>query len=347
MGLASALESRFRRRMSRVSRSPEAGRRRRGSCSRPLRLRHTGTVAGAIFGLIVWLHASTANAYCRTTTCDVDNAEGGCTWDDNNCATSGESLYWPDSCGWFGVQKDGSAKRKISYDTLHSAVVNAFGKWSKADCGGGAVPSFALQDTDTLYGPIECATHEFNKHAANASTWMFKDDGWPYVGTTTTIALTTLSVDIKTGRILDADVEINSFGTNITTSDTNVGADLDSIVTHESGHFLGLAHSAVASSTMFPNYPGIAIRSLDPDDEEGICAVYPPSAPPVCSEPEPLYGFSRYCGGINPSSKPDPAAASGGSKGCAVGPASPSGAASALTALALAGALAARRRRSR
>jgi hypothetical protein len=298
------------------------------------------TVAGAVLGLTVWLHPSTAGAYCRTTTCDVDSAEGDCTWDENKCATSGEPLFWPDHCGWFGIQKDGSRRRNISYQTFHDAVANAFGKWAKANCGGGAVPSFAIQDTDEMYGAIECAKHEFNKHAANASVWMFLDDGWPYVGTTTTIALTTLSVDIKTGRILDADVEINSFGTNITTSDVNIGADLDSIVTHESGHFLGLAHSAVTSSTMYPNYPGIAIRSLDPDDERGICEAYPPSDAPTCPEPEPLYGFSKYCDGVNPVTQPKT-----GSKGCAVALGAPSGTASALLGLALASGLAARRRR--
>jgi hypothetical protein len=300
------------------------------------------TTAAAVIGLSVAFHAATASAYCRTTTCDVDDAQEGCSWDDNGCATSGEPLYWPDSCGWFGIQKDGSAKRKISYETMHESVTNAFAKWSKANCGKGTVPSFEMQDTDGLYGPVVCAGHEFNKKAANASAWMFLDDSWPYVGTTTTIALTTLSVDIKTGRILDADVEINSFGTNITTSDVNIGADLDSIVTHESGHFLGLAHSAVMSSTMFPNYPGIAIRSLDPDDEAGICAAYPPSTPPVCGQPEPLYGFSAYCNGVNPATQPEKETLK---KNCAVSLGTISGAASAWIGVALAGGLAARRRR--
>jgi hypothetical protein len=258
----------------------------------------------AAIGLL--LSARTAGAYCRTTTCDVDMAQKDCTWDDNNCATAGHPLFWPDSCGWFGVQQDGSPKRHISYATFHSLVSNAFKKWSKASCGGGKVPSFEMTDTDTLYGAVVCPNREFNKNAANASAWMFRDNDWPYVGGSTTIALTTLSVDIPTGRILDADVEINSYRTDITTSDTNVGADLDSIVTHESGHFLGMAHSPVQDATMFANYSpsSIDIRTLSPDDEAGICAAYPPATPPTCGPPEPIYGFSRYCGGVNPSTQP-------------------------------------------
>jgi MYXO-CTERM domain-containing protein len=306
-------------------------------------------VAGVTLGLGVWLATGTASAFCRTTTCDVDNAQANCTWDSNNCATSGAPLFWPSSCGWFGVQKDGSPLRKITYDTLHAAVVNAFHKWSVVDCGGGRVPSFEMQDTDVLYGPVECANHEFNndknKVTGNASAWMFRDGGWPYVGSTTTIALTTLSVEISTGRILDADVEINSFGTNITTSDTNVGADLESVVTHEAGHFLGLAHSAVRDATMFANYSpsSISIRNLSVDDEQAICTAYPAAMPPTCGPPEPIYGFSKYCGGVNRSTLP--VGGSSSKSGCAVGTPRVATNDTALAALLVAGAATLRRRR--
>jgi MYXO-CTERM domain-containing protein len=298
----------------------------------------------AAVGLGIVLSAAAA-AYCRTTTCDVPNAPDDCTYDVNGCSTNGKPLYWPDGCGWFGVQKDASPRSHISYETFHSTVSNAFGKWSKANCAGGAVPSFAMEDTDALYGPVECPDHEFNKHAPNASAWMFRDDSWPYMDPGNTIALTSVSVDLTTGRILDADVEINSFGNRITTSDTNVGADLDSIVTHEAGHFLGLAHSSVATATMAPRYPGISIRSLAPDDEEGICTVYPPGKAPACGPPEPLYGFSKYCGGVNPSTGPQ----SGGDDGCtcSVGVTPPRRNFGALLGAMLGGVAALRRRRWR
>ena len=259
---------------------------------------------------------------------------------------AGDPLFWPSSCAWFGVQKDGSPKRHITYETLHTAVSNAFDKWAKADCGGGRVPSFTMQDTDELYGPVVCAKHEFNKTAANACAWMFRDSDWPYNDPTTTIALTTLSVEISTGRILDADVEINSFATNITTSDVNVGADLDSVVTHEAGHFLGMAHSAVRDATMYRNYSpaSTSIRVLSTDDQDGICEAYPDGAPPEsCGPPEPLYGFSKNCAGADPSTAP----VSGEKKSsCAIGnPATTGNGAAALSALLVAGVAALRRRR--
>lgn len=304
-------------------------------------------LAAAATVSLVSLHAG---AYCRTTTCDVAGAEAGCTADPSGCATSGKPLFWPSDCGWYGVQKDGSPLLKISYDEFHSVVVKAFSKWGDADCGGGKHPSFAMQDTDVLYEPVVCGRQEFNqgKDLGNASVWMFRDKDWPYQGVNSTIALTTLTVEIPTGKILDADVELNSFGTNISTSDTKVTADLESIVTHESGHFLGLAHSSDRMATMFAQYSASSttIRTLALDDMKGICAVYPPaSSAPACLEPSPLTGFSVNCGGVNPITKPVIQASTTTSGGCSVS--GTRGASPTWPALALAALLGAARWRRR
>jgi hypothetical protein len=299
------------------------------------------TIATAI-AVALGTGAGTAAAFCRTTTCDLDKAQAGCSWDPDGCTTGGKFLFWQGSCAWFGVQRDGSPKHHISYETAHALIANAFGKWAKANCGDGR-PSFAIDDTDDICGPVVCNSQEFDQKTANASVWMFRDDEWPYMDGGTTIALTTLSVEIKTGRILDADVEINSFANDITTSDTNVVADLDSIVTHESGHFLGLAHSPDMESTMYSMYSpaSLSIRSLSPDDEAAICATYPASTgKPTCGAPEPLYGYSKYCGGVNPCTLPEQ-----GTDGCTVTRVAQRGH-GATAALLVIGLAARRRRRS-
>jgi hypothetical protein len=229
-----------------------------------------------------------------------------CGQDADGCPTQGTPIYWPSDCSWFGVQEDGSPKRSVTYDTFHTLVKNAFAKWANADCGGGLHPSFEAQDTDALYGPAVCDQAEFNQKAPNANVWMFRDSTWPYANGASTIALTTLTIEVASGKIRDADVEVNSAVVDVTTSDTSVGADLDSIVTHESGHFLGLAHSLDPTATMYANYSpqSISIRTLAPDDIEGICGIYPPAAAPTCGEPDSISGFSRYCGGVNPSTLP-------------------------------------------
>ena len=60
----------------------------------------------------------------------------------------------------------------------------------------------------------------------------------------------------------------------------NIGSiyDLQTVVTHELGHSLGLGHSSVRSAEMFAYYDGIR-QSLTTDDINGIQAVWGPRVP--------------------------------------------------------------------
>ncbi len=50
--------------------------------------------------------------------------------------------------------------------------------------------------------------------------------------------------------------------------------DIETVALHEIGHLLGLDHSAVAGSVMFPSYGGVR-RSLTQDDIDGVRRLYP------------------------------------------------------------------------
>jgi hypothetical protein len=62
---------------------------------------------------------------------------------------------------------------------------------------------------------------------------------------------------------------------------------LQDAMTHEFGHMLGLWHSTVPTATMYPNMDRCTTewRTLDPDDINGIRALYPPIVPPPPTAP--------------------------------------------------------------
>lgn len=265
--------------------------------------------AAPALGLATWLVCGDASAYCRTTTCnaaEIDPSTGR-NYDcgpPGGCMTRGEPLYWPDLCVTFGVHAAGSPRRGISYSRAQEVAEAAFQEWISADCGNGFTPSIGVVPRGEVY----CDRLEFNHSGRdsvnapgpNANIVVFRDDDWPYNDEGKTIALTTITFATRTGEILDADIEVNSAEIAISTSDTLVTSDLQSILTHEFGHFFGLAHTKDETATMNADYNGgdKSFRTLAPDDIAGICDIYPGIAEPIsdCTGEEPRYGFSRYCG---------------------------------------------------
>jgi hypothetical protein len=78
-------------------------------------------------------------------------------------------------------------------------------------------------------------------------------------------------------NIIEADMEMNGVNyTWSTSSGSGSRVNAYSIILHEGGHYYGLGHTNVAGSTMWPSYAG-GIISLGPDDQAGICALYPGS----------------------------------------------------------------------
>jgi hypothetical protein len=77
------------------------------------------------------------------------------------------------------------------------------------------------------------------------------------------------------------------------------GADVQSILTHELGHFLGLGHAGrnAPDATMRANWDGIgtALRTLSADDEAAICELYPPDRIAATSSCTPRHGFGSEC----------------------------------------------------
>jgi hypothetical protein len=230
--------------------------------------------------------ASDAMAFCRSTTCT-----GECPRDENDCKTTGKQLFWAGGCVGFSLQEDSSVHIPMKY--FRQVAQRSFLAWTELECDSGiSTLSFAELDE------VSCKKTEYNSGGANANIILFQDNKWDYAGVDNTLAKTTVTFDDDTGEILDADIEINHAYNQFTINDDLVEYDLESVLTHEVGHFIGLDHSPDFSATMFAGYePGTTEqRTLEEDDILAACAVYPPERAVTCNT-EPRGGFATECGG--------------------------------------------------
>jgi hypothetical protein len=242
-------------------------------------------VASAVLGLT--LDAAVAHAYCRTTT---SKAPAGWNPAVSGCWTDGVPLQWSTDRVPYGVSSQ--ASRQVSLAEATRVADLAFAAWNDAECDGkplgieayddgpSTVPDGATGDAlaEWAYCPDSnsCAP-------ATHDVIVFDDDAWPYNDPVNTLALTTVTYGVDDGTIFEAYTEVNSAEHTLTTTEPPPSGgttyDLQAILTHEAGHFLGLAHATETTSIMYAYYQPGAI-TLTADDLDAICTVYPPASPP-------------------------------------------------------------------
>jgi hypothetical protein len=256
---------------------------------------------------VVLLAAPRAEAYCRTTTStvppDYDPSISGC-WN------YGLPLYWANACVSYDIQEN--ASRQVPYALAAEDIAIAFSQWTSTTCADGSEGSGRVSIDVRDFGPVACNKVEYNQYGPNQHAIIFRDTGWPYHDSSNTLALTTVTYDKTTGEIYDADMEINTTQPLSTTPTVDPGGfDFLSIVTHETGHFLGMAHSTDTHATMYAHYtPGDEVmRTLTEDDVSGICSIYAPDGlrhvakaaspsgvlPEEACDPTPRHGFTPEC----------------------------------------------------
>jgi len=206
----------------------------------------------------------------------------------------GVPVRWEKGTVGLGVAS-GSVLRGISAEAAGDALADALSTWASVTCpGSGGVPDLSIASLGVLDG----ATVGFVSGGANQGVTAFYDEEFPGGGSA--IARTLLGLNLRTGEILDADVILNSEGFPLAQAESaSGGIDLVAVLTHEIGHVLGLDHSDVPGATMQAETRGFGtaeLRTLEPDDVEGLCALYPP----------------RAAGEVDPGSEPEPPSAASG-----------------------------------
>lgn len=238
-------------------------------------------------------------------------------------------LFWPSGCALVTVYTNGYAG--LGRDEIAKSVAAAAQAWGPSvSCPSGDRPSFEMVVAMAPDGERAAAAEDFH------NVVVFTEAGWPYEADA--LALTTHYAD-PSGRIMDTDVEINP---NVAWANLDPGAppeshgierfDLQTVMTHELGHFVGLAHTcfsapgegsdretetpasllddsglpiprctdppdattatAAESIMWFVIAPETTKRALTADDVRAVCDMYPPGTGASC----PLSSPDDGCG---------------------------------------------------
>jgi MYXO-CTERM domain-containing protein len=222
------------------------------------------------------LVAGNADAFCRTTTtrppAGYDPAVSGC-W------TQGKPIAWL----WderISYELAAGASRQVDLADATRAADRAFAQWNQVECVGGPPNVTAFDD-----GPVAASGVAIDCRSIPCDPTLpgdyhlivFRDDRWDEEDPVNTLALTTITYAAESGVLFNAEIEINSHDHRLATREPIPrGAFwLEAILTHEAGHFLGLAHATDRRSIMYAYYTS-GSTELTPDDVAGICATYPP-----------------------------------------------------------------------
>jgi MYXO-CTERM domain-containing protein len=298
-------------------------------------------LAAYFFGVLAFSLgvSSTANAWCQSCTVARVRTEAGnaCPPQPCECRLDEGELWiaWNQRCISYSLHQAGSADiPRAEYERI---VADSFAEWTSASCGASPV-GFEVEQTDE---DAQGSTAEFASEGGNVNVVAFVRDWDERDYLPSAYAVTVTWFGVRSGEIFDADILLNEEywdWSECPETGCTGGRDVDlkNTLVHESGHFLGLAHSGegTEASTMWSCAPPgeVIKRDVDADDIEGLCSIYPAGSLEEACTFEPVGGFN-----------PSPIALRPSGCGCRVSRADPS----AGYAFVLLGVLFWRRRRSR
>jgi MYXO-CTERM domain-containing protein len=260
---------------------------------------------------------------------------------------AGYPLKWSSSCETVTIYLNGFSA--MTPDEVAKSIGAAAAAWGPdsvtcpADVGGGGNghPYFEILPQLATGGSVPALP----PHLDGQNSIVFQTTTWDATVSPEALAFTTVSKE-PSGHIVEADIEINAApGMGFEWANLDPGApsgghlpafDLQTVMTHEFGHFLGLAHTCVSDGysggsddgntvpagtkddkgQMIPScadtgVPQLATvmwatiddgssakRVLSTDDARGVCAIYPSVQDPhACTQNLPDDGCGCATGG--------------------------------------------------
>jgi hypothetical protein len=193
-------------------------------------------------------------------------------------SSTGTGAHWASMPINYFINLEGSPQ--INNDSEFAAVHAAFQTWAN-------VPSANIRFN---YGGAAVIDTGAGDHVNLIS---FSDDTYPWDAGTLAVTLNYFSA--QTGITSEGDILFNPNRAWSTSGETGK-FDIQGILTHEIGHFLGLDHSGMISSVMSPfGLPTqVDQRTLQYDDIAGVSEIYPVSST----------GLGRISGTVMSGSQP-------------------------------------------
>lgn len=223
---------------------------------------------------------SSAAAWCQTTSSNAaPTATERCVLAANH--PGAVPLAWRNRSSALGLSS-ARPSRTLSEADVRRAVNMSFAPWLAVSCEEPTSLSFVLSPE---LNDSTIAVH--TSGGSNVNSLMFIADGWvsDRMQDPTAYAVTYVWHNSRTGEIVGVDMEVNEArGPFAICPDTGCAlgeVDLPNVLTHEAGHYFGLAHTPDdEEATMWASAPvgELQKRTLQPDDEQGLCAIYPPQS---------------------------------------------------------------------
>ena len=136
---------------------------------------------------------------------------------------------------------------------MESIITRAFAEWT------------AVEDANLTFAPAGVVdgakAGKDGQNSISLADDLFKDQHF--------LAVTTNWYD-DSGHLAEADIQLDAGTMNGT-------CDLQQLVAHEVGHMLGLDHSGILSSVMYPYVGKVGAASLDTDEAIAMSELYPKS----------------------------------------------------------------------